>query len=354
MHIWLAIVLIPLVLSLGITLPLQPDVVLNAEAIKSKGTSLPEVGSKKVCGDKLCSEKENNKESEEKPAEDPVFEVEIIPAAENIFMLQGVGKNIGGNIAVFAGDDGLLLIDDGFASSLESIKIPLEQLKTCDKCGKVSFLINTHWHVDHVGGNFYFGEQDAVIIAHEDVRHLLSAPQELKFYEKTFDSYPKKALPSITFADSLNLHFNEESLQVIHFPNGHTSSDSIVYFTESNVLHLGDHFFNGMFPFVDLDHGGSVVGMTKNIEEILNKFPEDVTIIPGHGPIGDMNDLRAYHEMLVGTTKIVQDQMNEGKSLDEIQNNGLPDKWQSWPVGNIKTSNWIDFIYADLTNRTMG
>ncbi len=303
---------------------------------------------------------------EEKPIELPTEIIEIIPeltnsknklevkhVAGNISMLIGVDQslegNIGGNIGVFAGPDGLLIIDDGYAFALDDIKAQLIELKTCDACDNIEFLLNTHWHADHVANNAYFGERDTIIIAHSNVRDLLSSPQEMKAFGMKFDAYPKEALPVVTFNESVFIHFNDEKIQVIHLPSGHTNSDSIVYFTESNVLHLGDHFFNGMFPFVDLEHGGSVQGLTKNIEKIIDGLSEDTIIIPGHGQLTDMENLRDYHVMLVDTTKIVQDQMDADKTLEEIQDVGLPEKWQKWESVRIDEATWIQIVYTSLS-----
>jgi glyoxylase-like metal-dependent hydrolase (beta-lactamase superfamily II) len=262
---------------------------------------------------------------------------------------QSIEGNIGGNIGVSAGPDGLLIIDDGYAFALDDIKAQLTELKTCATCDNIEFLLNTHWHKDHVANNAYFGERDTIIIAHSNVRDLLSSPQEMKAFGMKFDAYPKEALPVVTFNESVFIHFNDEKIQVIHLPSGHTNSDSIVYFTESNVLHLGDHFFNGMFPFVDLEHGGSVQGLTKNIEKIIDEFPENAMIIPGHGPLTDMDDLRDYHAMLVDTTKIVQDQLEAGTTLEEIQNVGLPETWQKWESVRIDEATWIQIVYTSLS-----
>lgn len=350
------ILIIAIVFLIGITLDVSFDFAPDAFALKAKGTSLSQYGSANspVCGDRLCSELEKQEIHEEVEIQEDnseILQVEIIPISNNISMLIGMDEFTGGNIGVLAGNDGLLIIDDGIIPAIEGIEMQLKELKTCDECGNVKFLINTHWHFDHVDGNSHFGEQGTVIVAHKNVRNLLTSPQKIEFFSTSFDAYPKDALPVITFDESIFLHFNEETIQVIHVPNGHTNSDSIVYFVESNVLHLGDHFFNGVFPFVDLEHGGSVQGMTKNIEEILNKFPENVKIIPGHGKLGTIEDLRIYHEMLVETTKIVQDQMNDGMNLEEIQDAGLPDKWKSWEWVFIDTPSWINIIYMDLYNQ---
>jgi glyoxylase-like metal-dependent hydrolase (beta-lactamase superfamily II) len=279
--------------------------------------------------------------------------LESIPAAGNIYMLIGtihsIEGNIGGNIGVSTGSDGLLIIDAGMEFALDDIKEKLNELKTCPTCGDVKFLLNTHWHVDHVSNNAHFGEHETIIVAHNNVRDLLSSPQELKAFGMKFDSYPEEALPIVTFDDSVSLHFNDEKIKVNYLPNGHTDSDSIVYFTESNVLHLGDLFFNGMFPFVDLEHGGSVQGLTENVEMIINEYPQDVKIIPGHGTLSDMDDLVSYHIMLVETTKTVQDKMDLGAPLNEIQAMGLPERWSQWEEGSIDEATWIQIIYASLS-----
>lgn len=342
-------VLIPLVLSMGIMPVTSLDFIPNVEAAKAKGNSLTETNSKKVCGDKLCSEI-TSQSSDKIESANEENKLEIIHVNGNVSMLIGLDGSTGGNIGVSAGNDGLLIVDDGIIPVIDDIKLKLTELKTCSTCGDVEFLLNTHWHFDHVENNANFGKNDAVIIAHSNVRELLSHPQELKLFGMKFDASPKEALPIITFDESISVYFNDEEIQVIHVPNGHTNSDSIVYFTESNVLHLGDHFFNGMFPFVDLEHGGSVQGLTKNIKQIIDAFSTDVKIIPGHGSLANMNELINYHTMLVETTKIVQDQFEEGKTLEEIQDTGLPTEMQVWGNGFLDESTWIEIIYASLSN----
>jgi len=345
------IALIPLILSIGIIPVTSFDFIPDAEAVKAKGNPLTETNSKKVCGDRLCSEMTSQSSAKmESSSDKEENKLEIIYVDGNVSMLIGFDGSTGGNIAVSAGDDGLLIVDDGVLPVIDDIKLKLTELKTCSTCGDVEFLLNTHWHFDHVENNANFGKDDAIIIAHSNVRELLSSPQELKLFGMKFDASPKEALPIITFDESLSVYFNNEEIQVIHVPNGHTNSDSIVYFTESNVLHLGDHFFNGMFPFVDLEHGGDVQGLTKNVKQVINEFPADVKIIPGHGPIADMNDLVNYHTMLVETTKIIQDQIEDGKTLEEIQNFGFPTELQQWGNGFLDQSTWIGIVYASLSD----
>jgi glyoxylase-like metal-dependent hydrolase (beta-lactamase superfamily II) len=152
----------------------------------------------------------------------------------------------------------------------------------------------------------------------------------------------------ITFDQALSVHFNEEEIRAIHYPRGHTDGDSVIFFTSSNVVHLGDNFFAGAFPFVDLDSGGSVDGLTKNIGEIIAKIPAGAKLIPGHGPISTIEDLKAYHGMLQETTEIVRQKIAAGQTLDQIKGEGLPAKWQSWGAGFIKTDMWIETVYRSL------
>ncbi len=281
-----------------------------------------------------------------KPAKKPEITIGMVPVAGPITMLIGVGGFSGGNVGVSSGPDGLLIVDDKLKPFSHELEARLDELKTCSNCGDLKFVLNTHWHFDHTGGNAYFGGQ-AVIVAHDNVRKLLAAPQEIKFFKMKLPASPDQALPVITYRDSVSVHFNGEEIRVIHFPNGHTDGDSVIHFTKSNVLHLGDQFFNGLFPFVDIEHGGNVISMTRNIGDIIKAFPADAKVIPGHGPLGDMKALGAYHDMLTATTKIVKDQKAAGKTLKEIQAAGLPEKWKSWSM-RISTDMWIALIYNSL------
>src|SRR6185436_1780034 len=219
-------------------------------------------------------------------------EITATKVAGNIYMLQGSG----GNIGVSVGTDGILIVDDQFAPLADKIKKALKDLGD----GKLKFVLNTHWHGDHTGGNVAFGP-DAPIIAHDNVRRRLSTEQKSEFFKRTTPASPNEALPVITFDKSLSVHFNGEEIKVIHFPHGHTDGDSVIFFTNSNVVHLGDDFFVSRFPFVDLESGGDVEGLIKNIAEIMPKLPADVKIIPGHGAISTVADLKAYHRMLTET-----------------------------------------------------
>ena len=267
-------------------------------------------------------------------------EIKATKVAGNVYMLQGSG----GNIGVSVGDDGLLIVDDQFAPLADKIRAALKGL--ADK--KLRFILNTHWHGDHTGGNVAFGPE-ATIIAQDNVRKRLATEQKSTVFNSTTPASPKEALPVITFNDSLSVHFNGEDIRAIHFPHGHTDGDSVIFFSASNVVHLGDDFFAGRFPFVDLESGGSVEGLVKNIGELIVKIPAEAKLIPGHGPISTLDDLKSYHRMLQQTTEIVRGKIAAGKTLDQIKTEGLPAEWAPWGAGFIKTDRWVETIYKSLT-----
>lgn len=266
-------------------------------------------------------------------------QIKATKVAGNVYMLEGSG----GNIGVSVGADGILIVDDQFAPLADKIRAALKGLNP----GKLRFILNTHWHGDHTGGNVEFGPE-APIIAHDNVRKRLATEQRSEFFNRTTPPSPKEALPVITFDQSLSVHFNEEEIRAIHYPRGHTDGDSVIFFTSSKVVHLGDNFFAGAFPFVDLDSGGSVDGLTRNIGEIIGKIPAGAKLIPGHGPISTIDDLKAYHGMLQETTEIVRQKIAAGQTLEQIKGEGLPAKWQSWGGGFIKTDMWIETVYRSL------
>ncbi|HEX5709479.1 MAG TPA: MBL fold metallo-hydrolase [Pyrinomonadaceae bacterium] len=270
-------------------------------------------------------------------------EMKATRAAGAVHMLEGLG----GNIGVSVGDDGILIVDDQFAPLADKIRAALKSLGE----GKLKFVLNTHWHGDHTGGNVKFGPE-APIIAHTNVRKRMSTPQRSEVFKSTTPAAPKEALPVVTFDESLSVHFNGEEIRVIHFPRSHTDGDSVIFFTGSNVVHMGDNFFAGKFPFVDMESGGSVDGMTKSVGDIIARLPADVKIIPGHGPLSTLDDLKAYHRMLIETTDIVRKRMAAGRTLEQIKAEGLPEVWKDWGTGFIKTDVWIETIYRNFSPRT--
>ncbi|HYX23601.1 MAG TPA: MBL fold metallo-hydrolase [Thermoanaerobaculia bacterium] len=263
-------------------------------------------------------------------------EIKAIPVSGSIYMLLGSG----GNIGVSAGTDGVLIVDDQFAPLADKIRAALQGINP----GKLRFVLNTHFHFDHTGGNPVFGPE-STIVAHDNVRKRLESGSSAR--GNKIDPMVPAGLPVVTFADAVSVHFNGEEVKVVHFPHGHTDGDSIVFFTKSNVVHMGDDFFNGLFPFVDLENGGSVQGMTDAVAKVLSQVPADAKVIPGHGPLSDVAGLKQFHRMLVETTAIVSKGMKAGKTLEQLQAAGLPDEWKSWS-SFIDTKGWIATIHDSL------
>ena len=268
--------------------------------------------------------------------QDVVIKTEKV--AGNVYALFGQG----GNIGVSAGKDGILIIDDQFINLADKIKAALKELGS----DTPRFVFNTHWHGDHTGGNPVFG-QNSIILAHENVRKRLSV--DVTSRGRTIKALPPAGLPIITYGQGVSIHFNGEEIRAVHFPNGHTDGDTVIFFTGSNVVHLGDDFFVGRFPFVDLESGGNVSGLIQNIDALIKQIPADAKIIPGHGAISTLNDLKTYHQTLTETIAIVRKQMDEKKSLDEIKKAGLPDKYKEWGSGFINTDTWIETIYRSYS-----
>ncbi|HYE12865.1 MAG TPA: MBL fold metallo-hydrolase [Pyrinomonadaceae bacterium] len=272
-------------------------------------------------------------------AQDDLSKVEIktTKVAGSVYMLEGAG----GNIGVTAGPDGVLIVDDQFAPLAEKIRAAIRPLGT----GRLRFVLNTHWHGDHTGSNAALSGE-ATILAHANVRRRLMAGATI--FGQNIPPAPKEALPVITYDAGAQIHFNGEEIRVVHFPAGHTDGDSVIFFTGSNVIHMGDDFFTARFPFVDITSGGSVEGLMRNVSEIIAKAPADVKIIPGHGPLSTLDDLRAYHSMLRETTEHIRQRALAGKTLEQIKAEGLPGKWASWGTGFIKTDFWIETVYRSL------
>ena len=258
----------------------------------------------------------------------------------DIYMLQGKG----GNIAVLNGAQGTLVIDDDYQDMSPALNKALSPFGGTDA---LRYIINTHWHGDHTGGNLSLGHS-AAIVAHDNVRQRLLTKQEIELFNMVSQPYPQHALPSITYQQRLSLHFNNEEIQLIHLANGHTDGDSVVLFKDANVIHMGDHFFNGFFPFIDLGTGGNAVTMAANVGAILETIDKDTIVIPGHGPLANKQDLQAFHAMLIGTTKEVMDMKQAGMSLEKIQQKGLSETWDSWTDGFLSTDVWIQIVDGSL------
>ena len=252
----------------------------------------------------------------------------------NYYVLTGGGVNVG----VSAGDDGILIIDDHYSTMTDNVRAALREIGS----EKPEFILNTHMHGDHTGGNEAFGK-DSHIIAHKNVRKRLSI--QTREWDKSLPPMPEVGLPVITFDKGLSLHFNGEEIKVIHFSEGHTDGDAIIYFTKSNVYHLSDYYFKGRFPYVDLENGGNVANYLENVGKMIDMIPDDAKIIPGHGDVSSLDELKKYHSMLTETVKFVWNKMSRHNSLEDIIEKGLPKKYKKWHWNFITEKRWIETIY---------
>jgi cyclase len=255
-----------------------------------------------------------------------------------------VGK--GGNIGLSVGDDGVLLIDSQFKQLTDKILSAINNRIT-DK--SVKFLINTHWHQDHSGGNENFVKNGAIIIAHENVRERLNAEQFVDFLNKTFEASPLNALPTITYKDSITFYFNEDKIDVYHLPNAHTDGDSIIYFNKRNIIHTGDIYVNGRYPFIDHSSGGSIDGIITGIEKIISIIDNETKIIPGHGLLSNLGELQDYLIMLKDIRQQVLTMVNNGATLNEIIKSDITSKYDNlYSDSFINSEDFLGFVYNDV------
>ncbi len=262
------------------------------------------------------------------------------PLTDNTVLLRGKG----GNILLLKGDDGLLLVDTDYQELSPALKGVLAEYGGLNN---VTYIINTHWHGDHTQGNMMLGHH-APIIAHDNVRSRLLTQQEIKMFNMVSEPYPAHAIPTITYDNAITLRLNDETVSINHYPRGHTDGDSIIFLQEANIVHMGDHFFSGMFPFVDVANGGNVVQMTDNIASVLDLIDDETVVIPGHGVVTDKTGLTDFHAMLLGTTAEVKDMIEQGLSLAEMQEEGLSLDWEDWANGMLSSSQWIALIAVSL------
>src|SRR6266481_1617418 len=270
-------------------------------------------------------------------------QIKVTKVSGGVYMLEGSG----GNIGVSVGDDGIVIVDDQFAPLAPKIRSALKDIT--DK--PVKFVLNTHFHGDHTGGNAAFSTE-ATIIAHENVRKRLKDGVTVMGNE--VKPATKEALPVITFNERATVHVNGEDIRAIHFPNGHTDGDAVIFFPKANVVHMGDDFVTYGFPFVDVGSGGSVSGMIAGCEKVLSMTSPDVKIIPGHGPLSGPTDLKKFIDMLKDTRSLVAEAAKEGKTTEQMKKDHLLAKYDDLGKGFIKTDAWIDLLYAEVTHKTTG
>src|SRR5438309_2488495 len=275
-------------------------------------------------------------------------QIKVTKVAGNVYMLQGAGGNIGASV----GEDGIVVVDDQYAPLADKIQAALKEITALP----VRFIINTHYHEDHTGGNAYFQRQ-APIIAHDNVRkRLKSGGSAGNGGSVHFDAKPQpnEALPIITFDHDVTVHLNGEDIRVLYFPAGHTDGDSIIFFPKSNVVHMGDDFVTYGFPFIDVDSGGSINGMIDAVEKVIGQLPPDVKIIPGHGPVSNLDDVRAYLTMLKATRDVVASGLKEGKSLDQMKQAKVLDPWKKYSGEFINEDAFLETLVNSLSGQKNG
>ena len=272
-------------------------------------------------------------------SQDDLPEIEVTRLHTNLYKLT-IGSV---NAVASVGSDGVFLSDTGFEETAEAVKAELKKLGSDD----IKIVINTHWHGDHVGGNMLFGKE-ATIIAHHNVRKLLSEDQNLPYWQETYKALPEHARPSVTFYKGSTIFFNGEEIEITHFPGGHSDGDAIVYFKNANVAHLGDLLFSDGFPAVDFENGGNVAQFASNLKQIAEMLPSDVKIIAGHGGDYTINQLETYADMLLSTLEIIRNEMRKGTSLEDMKASKILQDWETWGKTHFSCDRWIDIVFHSL------
>ncbi|HRC86077.1 MAG TPA: MBL fold metallo-hydrolase [Thermoanaerobaculia bacterium] len=269
-------------------------------------------------------------------------QIQTVAVAPGISMLLGAG----GNIGVSVGEDGVFLIDDQYAPLTEKIQAAVKALSP----KPVRFLLNTHWHGDHTGGNENLGKAGAMIVAHDNVRIRLSTEQFMPRFNEKVPPSPAIALPVVTYNDSVTFHVNGEEIYAFHVPPAHTDGDSIVFFRKANVVHMGDVFFNGLYPFIDVDSGGSISGVIAAVDRVLAMVGDDVKLIPGHGPLAGKKELAAYRAMLAAVRDNVAKLVAAGKSeADVLAAKPTAAFDETWGKGFLKPEVFTQIVFASVS-----
>ncbi|MDH4196086.1 MAG: MBL fold metallo-hydrolase [Candidatus Aminicenantes bacterium] len=272
-------------------------------------------------------------------------QIKTIPIAGNVSMLVGSG----GNIAVSVGEDGALLVDDGYPKLVEKIKAAVAALKPVP----IRFVLNTNWHYDHADGNELLGRAGAVVIAHENSRQHMLGQQTFLEMDPDFKiaPYPKEALPVITVADAVTLHFNGDEIRMVHVPNAHSDGDLLFRFVKANAIHTGDLFFSNGFPFINVSCGGTIDGLVKGVDIILGMCDERTRVIPGHGPVSDREGVQAFKDLIVAGRERIAALIKNGKTLEETLAakpvEGLYRGGKSW----MASDTFVKVVYLDLTGK---
>ena len=268
-------------------------------------------------------------------------QVRTTSLGRGVYMLTGAG----GNMGLAVGDDAVFLIDDEYAPLTPKIRAAIAALTP----KPVRFVLNTHWHFDHTGGNKDHGEAGALIVAHDNVRKRLSTTQFVEAFNQSYPPLPKAGLPVVTFNDTVTFWLNGDTITAFHVAPAHTDGDAIVYFRGANVVHMGDVFVSAAFPFLDLSSGGSIHGFVTGTERVLRVIDANTKVIPGHGPLADKARLQAYHDMLVVVRDRLQKEIAAGHSLEQVLASKITADYDaSWPSGRDR---FLRFAYQEMSKK---
>lgn len=268
-------------------------------------------------------------------------EVKATRINDSTYMLVGAG----GNIGLSVGDDAVFLIDDQFAPLTEKINTAVAKITP----KPVRFVLNTHWHYDHTGGNENYGKAGVVLVAHENVRKRMSTEQFIEFLRTKVPASPRAALPSVTFNGAMSFNINGDEIRAIHMPRAHTDGDSIVHFLKGDVIHMGDIYFNGFYPFIDTSSGGTIEGVIAACDQVLKIATDKTVIIPGHGPLSNKAELKVYRDMLATVHGRIKQMIDQGRKLEEITASGVTREFdEKWGKGFIPAPKFAEMVAMNL------
>ena len=271
-------------------------------------------------------------------------QIRTLPAGKGVYMLMGSG----GNLALSVGKDAAFLVDDQFAPLSEKILAAVKAVT--DK--PVRFLVNTHWHGDHTGGNENMANAGVIIVAHDNVRTRMSSEQFLAAFNQKVPASPAKALPMVTFMDGVAFHLNDDDIHVVHVPPAHTDGDAIIHFSAANVIHMGDTFFNGRYPFIDLSSGGNFEGVIGAANAALRYVNDSTKVIPGHGPLAGKAELIAYRDVLTKIRDRVAALIKQGKTKEQVVAAKPSAEWDAaWGSGFMKPDVFLGIVYDSMKKK---
>ena len=268
-------------------------------------------------------------------------EIKTTKLGETTYMMEGAGGNLGLSI----GEDAVFVIDDQFAPLSEKISAAISKLTA----KPVRFILNTHWHFDHTGGNENFGKAGAIIVAHENVRNRMGAEQFDDFFKRKTPPSPKGALPVVTFAGSVTLHLNGDEMRVLHVPRAHTDGDAMVHFVRSDVIHTGDVYWSDQYPFIDTSSGGTIQGTIAGCDRALAIAKDSTRIIPGHGPLSNKAELKVYRDMLATVADRIGKLVADGRTTEEIvAAKPTADFDGKWATGFLKSDTFVQMVAHNI------